>query len=110
MNTRPLWQRPLFVIVMLVLVVAWAHAMIGLHFWLRVRPWYARLQPAALIFAGMILFTLAVRGRQEGAFRRGLVCLVAGLVLWTDAPNSVDAKQLRELGIAPRRAEDAAKR
>ena len=29
---------------MLVLVVAWAHAMIGLHFWLRVRPWYARLQ------------------------------------------------------------------
>ena len=30
---------------MLVLVVAWAHAMIGLHFWLRVRPWYGRLQP-----------------------------------------------------------------
>ena len=21
------------------LVVAWTHAMIGLHFWLRVRPW-----------------------------------------------------------------------
>ena len=27
---------------LLVLVVAWGHAMIGLHFWLRVRPWYAR--------------------------------------------------------------------
>jgi len=26
-----------------VLAVAWAHAMIGLHFWLRVRPWYGRL-------------------------------------------------------------------
>jgi adenylate cyclase len=27
---------------LLVLVVAWGHAIIGLHFWLRVRPWYAR--------------------------------------------------------------------
>src|SRR5580693_8827025 len=36
---------------MLVLVVAWGHAMIGLHFWLRVRPWYARLQSAALVGA-----------------------------------------------------------
>src|SRR5262249_52118755 len=34
---------------MLVLVVAWSHAMIGLHFWLRVRPWYARLHPPPLI-------------------------------------------------------------
>lgn len=39
---------------MLVLVVAWAHAMIGLHFWLRVRPWYARLQPAALAIAALV--------------------------------------------------------
>ena len=39
---------------MLVLVVAWGHAMIGLHFWLRVRPWYARLQPVALIVAVLI--------------------------------------------------------
>src|SRR5260370_13368740 len=36
---------------MLVLVVAWGHAMIGLHFWLRVRPWYGRMQPAALVVA-----------------------------------------------------------
>ena len=33
---------------MLVLVVAWAHAMLGLHFWLRVRPWYARVQAPGL--------------------------------------------------------------
>src|ERR1700722_15107627 len=39
------------VLQMLVLVVAWGHAMIGLHFWLRVRPWYARLQPTALVVA-----------------------------------------------------------
>jgi adenylate cyclase len=42
------------VVQILVLVVAWAHAMIGLHFWLRVRPWYARLQPAALVVAVLI--------------------------------------------------------
>jgi adenylate cyclase len=39
---------------MLVLVVAWGHAMIGLHFWLRVRPWYARLQPIALVVAVLV--------------------------------------------------------
>ena len=39
---------------MLVLVVAWAHAMVGLHFWLRVRPWYERLQPLALIVAVLV--------------------------------------------------------
>jgi adenylate cyclase len=36
------------------LVVAWGHAMIGLHFWLRVRPWYARLQPTALVVAVLV--------------------------------------------------------
>src|ERR1700741_4191921 len=39
---------------MLVLVVAWGHAMIGLHFWLRIRPWYARLQPACLVLAVLV--------------------------------------------------------
>ena len=39
---------------MLALVVAWSHAMIGLHFWLRVRPWYSRLQPAALVVAVLV--------------------------------------------------------
>ena len=42
------------VVQMLVLVVAWGHAMIGLHFWLRVRPWYARLQPTALVVAVLV--------------------------------------------------------
>jgi adenylate cyclase len=48
----------------LALVVAWGHAMIGLHFWLRVRGWYARLQPAALIIAG-----ISSPGRQRGDAR-----------------------------------------
>jgi adenylate cyclase len=41
---------------MLVLVIAWAHAMLGLHFWLKVRPWYARVQSPALVFA--VLFPI----------------------------------------------------
>jgi len=53
---------------MLVLVVAWGHAMIGLHFWLRVRPWYARLQPVALVVAVLVpvlsLLGMIEAGRQ----------------------------------------------
>src|SRR5712672_143395 len=39
---------------MLVLVVAWGPSMIGLPFWLKVRPWYARLQPTALVVAVLV--------------------------------------------------------
>jgi adenylate cyclase len=39
---------------MLVLVVAWTHAMLGLHFWLKVRPWYARVQAPALAVAVLV--------------------------------------------------------
>src|SRR6516225_4848922 len=49
---------------MLVLAVAWAHAMIGLHFWLRVRPWYTRLQSSALVVA-VLVPVLALLGMIE---------------------------------------------
>ena len=53
---------------MMALVVAWSHAMIGLHFWLRVRPWYSRLQPAALVLAVLVpvlsLLGIIEAGRQ----------------------------------------------
>src|SRR6201984_1116647 len=55
---------------MLVLLAAWGHAMIGLHFWLRVRPWYARLQSVAL--AGAVLVPVlsllgAIEAGRQGA-------------------------------------------
>jgi adenylate cyclase len=59
---------------MLVLVVAWAHAMIGLHFWLRVRPWYARLQPAALVIA-VLVPVLSLLGTIEAG--RQVIALAA---------------------------------
>jgi adenylate cyclase len=62
------------IVQMLVLIVAWGHAMIGLHFWLRVRPWYARLQPVALALA--ILFpVLSLLGAIEGG--RQVIILAA---------------------------------
>jgi adenylate cyclase len=53
---------------MLALVVAWTHAMIGLHFWLKVRPWYGRVHPAALVIAVLVpvlsLLGMIEAGRQ----------------------------------------------
>ena len=49
-----------------VLAIAWSHAMLGLHFWLRVRPWYARWREVALIGA-VLVPVLAMLGAAEGA-------------------------------------------
>jgi adenylate cyclase len=49
-----------------VLVIAWVHAMIGMWFWLRLKPWYPRWQP--LLYAVALLVpTLAFVGVLEGA-------------------------------------------
>jgi adenylate cyclase len=46
-------------------VVVWAHAMIGLHFWLRTKPGYPAWR-AALLVAGLLLPTLALSGFVTG--------------------------------------------
>src|SRR5262249_58959103 len=48
-----------------VLVIAWVHAMIGLWFWLRLKPWYPRWQPILYAFA-LLIPTLAILGALEG--------------------------------------------
>ena len=48
-----------------VLVIAWVHAMIGLWFWLRLKPWYPRWQPILYAFT-LLLPTLAILGFFEG--------------------------------------------
>lgn len=65
---------------MLVLVVAWAHAMIGLHFWLRVRPWYSRLEMAALVVA-VLVPVLSLLGMVEAG--RHVAALAAADPDWT---------------------------
>jgi adenylate cyclase len=49
---------------MTTLVVAWSHAMFGLHFWLKVKPWYERLRPLALVVA-VVVPLLALLGAIE---------------------------------------------
>jgi adenylate cyclase len=48
-----------------VLVIAWIHAVIGLRFWLGVKPWYERWQPLLYAFA-LLMPTLAILGVLEG--------------------------------------------
>jgi adenylate cyclase len=56
------------------LVIAWTHAMFGLHFWLRIRPWYARWHEAALIGA-VLVPVLSLLGTVEAG--RQIVALNA---------------------------------
>jgi len=49
---------------LVVLVIAWVHAVIGLRFWLRLKPWYERWQPLLFAFA-LLLPTLAILGFFE---------------------------------------------
>jgi adenylate cyclase len=48
-----------------VLVIAWIHAIIGLRFWLGLKPWYERWQPVLYGFA-LLMPTLAILGVLEG--------------------------------------------
>jgi adenylate cyclase len=50
---------------LVVLVIAWVHAMIGLWFWLRLKPWYPRCQPILYALA-LLIPTLAILGYFEG--------------------------------------------
>ncbi|MFN0071627.1 MAG: adenylate/guanylate cyclase domain-containing protein [Chloroflexota bacterium] len=55
----------------LLLVLAWAHGSMGVHFWLRFRPWYPRavpwLRPLALLLPVFGLLGFAHAGRTFGA-------------------------------------------
>jgi adenylate cyclase len=48
-----------------VLLIAWVHGCIGLHFWLRMKPFYARLAPF-LLAAAVLVPTLALLGFYQG--------------------------------------------
>ncbi|HWI25562.1 MAG TPA: adenylate/guanylate cyclase domain-containing protein [Stellaceae bacterium] len=53
------------------LLAAWIHACIGLRFWLRLRPWYHRVQPllfaAALLLPVLALLGFVAGGRELGS-------------------------------------------
>jgi adenylate cyclase len=50
---------------MLAVVTVWGHACIGIHYWLRTKPWYATWRPLFFSF-GLLLPTLALAGYVTG--------------------------------------------
>ncbi|MEO3435412.1 adenylate/guanylate cyclase domain-containing protein [Inquilinus sp. CAU 1745] len=48
-------------------LVAWGHACIGLHYWLRVKPWYEAARPAPFVLA-LLIPTLALAGYAAASF------------------------------------------
>jgi len=58
----------------LTLVLAWIHACIGVHFWLRFRPWYAGARPwlfaIALLLPTLALLGFVAAGREVSALAR----------------------------------------
>jgi adenylate cyclase len=58
----------------LVLVIAWLHGCIGLHFWLRLRAWYSRAVPWLYALAVLVpvcaLLGFAQAGREVSALAR----------------------------------------
>ena len=59
------WSRPdLALRQALVLLIAWTHGCIGLHFWLRLKPWYPR-GAMALAAAALLVPLLALLGFVE---------------------------------------------
>ncbi|PVB60032.1 adenylate/guanylate cyclase domain-containing protein [Labrenzia sp. 011] len=73
----------------ILLLVVWSHAMIGLHFWLRLYPLYRRLLPLAATFA-VTVPVLALWGWIEGARRLALsrdiaVQVTADQRLWAES-------------------------
>ncbi len=76
-----LWSDPYLALKQaLLLLVVWGHFCIGMHYWLRVQPWYPRAQP--LIFATALLVpTLALAGFASAGFTLGpLVERMGGVV------------------------------
>ena len=50
---------------MLAVIAVWTHACIGIHYWLRTKPWYANWRPLFFGF-GLLLPTLALAGFVAG--------------------------------------------
>ena len=77
---RGAWQ-------MVALTVAWTHACIGLHHWLRFRPWYPRLA-AWLLAAALLLPAAALAGFVAGGRE---VMALARTPGWTEALGQASA-------------------
>jgi adenylate cyclase len=81
----------------ILVIVAWMHGCIGLHFWLRLRPWYPRVVPI-LFSVALLLPVLALLGFAEAG--REISDLMARQPDWFDRTllaANVPRGQQREL-------------
>jgi adenylate cyclase len=84
----------------IVLLLAWLHGCIGMHFWLRLQPWYARVVPGFFGVA-ILLPTLALLGFVQAGRE---VAAQAHDPIWreevlqeTHAPNAVARQRLNQV-------------
>ena len=77
----------------LLLLIAWTHGCIGLHYWLRIRPWYARV--ALPLFAGAVLLpVLALLGFAQGGREVAVLARQPGwIATLSRAMNAPDAAE-----------------
>jgi adenylate cyclase len=66
------------------LLIAWIHGCMGIHFWLRFRPWYARVAQAlfaiALVVPVLALLGFAAGAREAAALARATPGFAQGLM------------------------------
>ena len=81
----------------LAITVVWLHACIGIHYWLRFRRWYPRVQPwlftVALLLPVLALLGFVSAGREVAALAR-TPGWVPSLLQSTHAPNPAEAARL----------------
>jgi adenylate cyclase len=82
------------------LVLAWLHACIGLHYWLRFRPWYRRAAPW-LFAVALLLPTLALLGfvaaGREVATRAHTPGWTEAMLRAANAPDASESARLRDI-------------
>src|SRR5712691_827938 len=92
------WYRPdLGVLQAIVLLLAWLHGCIGMHFWLRLQPWYGRVVPwlfgVAILLPTLALLGFVQAGREVAAQARDAAWLQEAL----DDANQPDAAARQSL-------------
>lgn len=77
------------------LVLAWLHGALGLHLWLRLRPWYARAAPW-LLSAAVLMPSLGLLGFASGGRAAALRAREPGGVAAIEAAHRVAGPAQRE--------------
>ena len=83
------------------LILVWLHGCIGIHFWLRLRPWYRSVQPWLLALA-VLLPTLALIGFVNGGRELRAMAAVdrawlARLAVTQNWPDQAEAARVYDL-------------